>query len=97
MPLKYRIALNMRKCSGFERYAVFDIGTDHSFAHALFTSLLGTEDVAETDIVQMDFVEEHNGLPLSLKVKSCSVDDLALNCRTITKEIFKHWVLDARV
>jgi hypothetical protein len=94
MAIKYHIVLNMRRCSGFERYAVFDIGTNRPFAETLFASLLGTDDVTETDIVHMDLIETNRGLPLSLKVKSCSIDDLALNGRIITKELFKRWVLE---
>ncbi|MDR3715123.1 MAG: hypothetical protein P4L51_20100 [Puia sp.] len=92
----FSIVLRMRTSSGFERFGVFELGTDRGFAVSLFTALEGSEDISETDIVQLDFVETKNNLPLNLRLKACSANQLAANCRIITKELFKRWNIDVQ-
>jgi hypothetical protein len=49
----------------------------------------GNKKVDDKTILQMEFVETRNDLPVNIQVISCSLDKLAENCKTITKEIFK--------
>ena len=58
-------------------------------ALSIFTQLEGSDEVQEADILQLDFIEMHNELPLNVKIKHCTLSQMATNCHFITKEVFK--------
>jgi hypothetical protein len=45
--------------------------------------------VDDKSILHFDLVESINGLPASLEMISCSLEELAENCKIITKETFR--------
>jgi hypothetical protein len=49
----------------------------------------GSSDVNDKTILHLDLVEARNELPTNIQMISCSLDQLAENCKIITKEIFK--------
>jgi hypothetical protein len=79
----------MKKGRTFEAFGKFFIGNDRDLAHQLFSGLEGSESVQESDILHLDLMETVDGLPVNMKVINCTLDQLANNCRIITKEIFK--------
>jgi hypothetical protein len=85
----FHISCYLRTVQGFEKFARFELGTDRTFAYALFSELEGSTDTKETDTLTMELVESQKGLPLNLKIISCTLDQLSINCRHLTKEIFK--------
>jgi hypothetical protein len=85
----FNIRLNIRTCNGFECFGKFFLGNKREFATAIFSQLKGKKDVDEKSILQFDLVESINGLPASILVISCSLEELAENCRLITKETFR--------
>ena len=55
----------------------------------VFRQLKGNPIVDEKTILTVDLVETVNGLPLNLNILGCTLEELAYNCRVITKETFK--------
>jgi len=90
----FYIVLNMRTPSGFETYGRFEVGSDRLFAEELFAQLHGTASVNDTDILHVDLMELKDGLPVNIQVISCTVNEIAVNCKLITKELFKRINLD---
>jgi len=89
METKYYILLSMKTHSGPESFAQFFIGNNQAAAYALFRKLKGIQDTDERNVLYIDFMETKDGLPLNLKLITCSLEQLAENCKLITKEIFK--------
>lgn len=85
----FYIVLNLRTCNGFESFGKFFIGNDSEFATVIFNQLKGRKNVTEKGVLQLDLVETINGLPASMQMISCSLEELAENCKIITKETFK--------
>lgn len=50
-------------------------------AVSIFEQLEGSDEVREADILQLDFIEMQNGLPLNLKIKHCTLSQMADSCR----------------
>ena len=88
MTREYRIALHTKTASGFEKYAEFFVGDDPATARQLFNRLKGSKDQIDGGILLMELREICRGLPLDMQFKSCTLDELAENCRIITREIF---------
>ena len=89
METKYLILLSMKTIIGPESFGQFFIGNDRAAANALFRKLKGTPDADERNVLYLDFMETRDGLPLNLKLITCTLEQLAENCKLITKEIFK--------
>ena len=85
----FDIVLNLRTSDGYESFGKFFLGDNRKFANHIFSQLNGRKNVSEKSILQLDLVETTNGLPLNVQMISCSLEELAENCRIITKETFK--------
>jgi hypothetical protein len=86
---KFHIELNIKTGEDFTRYGKFTLGNSRKFASSLFQKMKGNKKVDDRAILQLEFVETRNNLPVNIQVISCSLEQLAENCKTITKEIFK--------
>lgn len=91
---KFYIQLNVKTSDDFRCYGKFTLGGSRKFANNLFQKMEGSKKVNDQSILQLEFIETRNDLPVNVQVISCSLDELALNCKTITKEIFKFSNLD---
>ena len=89
METQFYITLTLKTCNGPEPFAKFFIGNNRSKAHAIFHKLHGTNEVNEKNVLYLDFIEAHEGLPVNLNVISCTLKQLMENCKIITKEVFK--------
>ena len=85
----FNIVLNIKTCNGFDCFGKFFVGNNKKFAQAVFDQLKGRKNVDEKSILQLDLVETINGLPANMQMISCSLEELAENCKIITKETFK--------
>jgi hypothetical protein len=74
---------------GPESFAKFFIGNNRKRASDIFRKLEGMHEFSETNVLYIDFMEMVMGLPVTLDVITCTLDQLAKNCRIITKELFK--------
>ena len=86
----FNIVLNIRTCNGFECFGKFFVGNNKNLAEAIFVQLKGRKNADEKTILQLDLVECRNGLPVNIELMSCSLEELAENCKVITKETFKN-------
>ena len=85
----FYIVLNLRTCNGYECFGKFFIGNNKRCATDIFDQLKRRSNVNEKNILQLDLMETINGLPVNMQMISCSLEDLAENCKIITKETFK--------
>jgi hypothetical protein len=86
---KYHIELHVKTGNDFQCYGKFFLGNNRKLANTIFRQLKGTRKVTEKTILHLDLVEAKNELPINIQIISCSLDELAENCKVITKEIFK--------
>lgn len=89
MDAVYYVVLRIKTSEGFESYGRFSLGNDSAKAHEIFDMLKGSHDVDESNSLQVDFVEFINEVPVTLRIIACTVEELSINIRIITKEIFK--------
>ncbi len=90
MTSDYTIRFNMKTLDGFEPLCDFYMGNNREMALALFAKLEGNEEVCDADILQMDLIENRQGLPADVKIKCCSLTQLGRSCCFIAKELFKY-------
>jgi len=89
----FYIKCTLKTINGFECFGKFYIGNDREFAESIFKKLKGNEEVDENNILQLDFIESRQNLPVNLKMLHCSLDEMTENSRMITKEMFKYYNL----
>lgn len=85
----FYIVLNLRTSQGYECFGKFFIGDNEASAEEIFKKLKGRDTVNDKSILQLDLMESKNGLPVNVQMISCSLEELAENCRTITRELFR--------
>jgi hypothetical protein len=90
----FHIILNVKTGGDFETIGKFFIGGDRKFATSVFEQLKGKREVDEHAILTLDLVESKNELPLNLNMISCTLDELAENCRIVARETFKQFNLE---
>jgi hypothetical protein len=95
METAFYILLYIKTPRGFEHFARYDIGNKGVPAHALFAKLKGTTEDPEHCILQMDLMETQNHLPVNIKLLGCTLEEMAENCKVITKEAFKIFTLES--
>jgi hypothetical protein len=89
MSTEYRIAVHARTTSGFDTIGEFYVGTDRQEANQLFKSLNGSADDLKDSVLLMDLRELNRGLLFDIQMIECTLDEIADNCRQITKHQFK--------
>jgi hypothetical protein len=89
MSIEYRITLHARTVSGFDTFGEFFIGNDREAAKELFDNLKGSSDNVEDGLLIMELREINRNLPFDIRMINCTLDQLADNCRLITKNQFK--------
>ena len=88
METQFYITLTLKTHKGLESFAKFFIGNNRDRAFAIFEQLKGMHDISEKNALYVDFLETKEGLPVNLDMITCTLNQLAENCRIITKEIF---------
>lgn len=91
----FLISFNIKTTSGFESYVTFNLGENKDKAKAIFDMLNGSLELSDKTILTMDFTEMEDGIPLSIKMLDCTLDQVIDNTKIITREIFKNLYLDA--
>ena len=95
MERAFYIILYIKTLRGFEHFARYYIGNKSELAHGLFSKLKGNIEEPENCILQMDLMETQNDLPVNIKVIGCTLEEMAENCKVITKEAFKIFTLES--
>ena len=86
---RFFIMLTLKTAEGTETFGKFYIGNKREQAHSVFNKLKGSNNVEDRDILYLEFVESAAGLPVDLKIKACTLDQMAENCKCIAKEVFR--------
>ena len=89
----FYILISMRTINGFESVGKFYIGNNPETATAIFRQLSGNPDVDEKTILTLDLVETVNELPVNMQMITCTLKELAENCKIIVRETFKFFNL----
>jgi hypothetical protein len=89
MATEYKITLHARTVSGYETIAEFFVGSDRQAANKLFKSLKGSPDNLENGVLLMELHEIDHSLLFDMQLLQCTLDQVAENCRLITKNQFK--------
>ena len=84
----------MKTKTGADTFGNFFIGNSRIRAKTIFNNLKGSTNVTEGDLLQLEFMETREGIPVNLNVISCTLEELGENCKVITKELFKSAVLE---
>jgi hypothetical protein len=92
----FHIIINLKTCSGFESFGKFFIGNNRESAQFIFSKLKGKQRVSEKNVLHLDLIETNNGLPVNMQMISCSLEELAENCKIITREAFKLFNLEEK-
>jgi len=95
MEVTYEISLNMKTHRDIETYGCFKLGRDEQFARTLYSSLQGGEVVSLNSVMTIDLIRRENGIPFPLELRHCNYDQLAINVKLITKELFKQLNLES--
>lgn len=88
METQFYITITLKTHNGLECFAKFFIGNNRHRAFDIFKQLKGSHNVTEKNILYFDFWETKKGLPVNLDLITCTLNQLAENCRIITKELF---------
>jgi hypothetical protein len=88
MKTQFYIEFRIKTGPAWESFAKFYIGNDRKQANNIFKKLQGME-ADEKNVLQIDFTEKVEGLPININMLTCTLDQLAENCKCITKELFK--------
>lgn len=86
---KFYIQLHINTIDGVQCYGKFMLGKDEKFASNVFKKLKGNKRVNDKTVLHLDLVETRNELPINIRMISCSLEELAENCKIITREVFK--------
>jgi hypothetical protein len=92
----YRISFNLKTLNSFETYGCFFLGEDQKFAENTFNLLLGEDNVSEQSVISLDLTKQEEGIALPVKIKHCTLEQLAVNVKVITKEVFKELNLELK-
>jgi hypothetical protein len=93
MTTQYYIVLNVKTSKGPESFGRFFIGNSRERAYDVFKQMKGAE-ADEKNILYLDFMETVDGLPVNLKMITCTLNQLSENCKIVTKEVFKLFSLE---
>ena len=91
METTFYIILSMRTSNGFETFSKFFVGNERDFAYSVFSKLKGDKIPNDKSFLRMKLMETKYDLPLNIRVLSCSLEELAENCKIIVREIFKYF------
>jgi hypothetical protein len=92
----FYIVVNLKTGKSYESFAKFYIGNKKRPAENIFLKLKGSKEVSEKSILQLELTEISRGLPLNLNLLACTLEELADNCKIITKELFKQYNLERK-
>jgi hypothetical protein len=86
---RFKLLLSLKTPVGFEIFGEFGIGDDRMEAKALFDSLQGEEQLNALGMLHIDLIEADSTLPVNVRTKCCRLEELAINCKLITREVFR--------
>jgi hypothetical protein len=89
MDTQFCLVITLKTTKGTENIGRFHLGDNRDKAIAIFRKLKGTSEVDDSNMLSIEFRETKEELPINLKMISCTLEQLAENCKMVTKELFK--------
>ena len=89
METQFYILLSLKTPQGYADYGQYFFGNDREAAYGLFGQLKGSADLKENCMLHIDLMETVNELPVKIKTICCTLEELALNCKLIAREMFR--------
>jgi len=89
MKTQFYILLSLKTPQGFVDYGQYFFGNDHEAAYGLFRQLKGNENIKDTCLLHIDLMETINELPVRIKTICCTLEEIGVNCKLISREIFR--------
>lgn len=89
METQFYILLSLKTPQGFADYGQYFFGDDRGAAYELFGQLRGSDELKPACQLHIDLMETVNGLPVQIKTKCCTLEELGQNCKLIAREIFR--------
>jgi hypothetical protein len=90
----FYIVMNIKTGEDFYHFGKFFLGSDINLADNIFKKLKGSKRVDKNTILYMELMETKYELPQNIQMISCTLDELAENCKIITKETFKFFNME---
>ena len=87
--------VSIKTADGFESFGKFNLGNSRKAAANIFQQMKGNPQVDRKSMLTIELVETVYELPVNLHILSCTLDELAYNCKIIAKETFKLYNLKA--
>ncbi len=91
---KYYIVLNIKTGKDFYCFGKFFLGSDMNFADNIFRKLKGNKKVDKNTLLYFELTETKHELPQNIQMIGCTLDELAENCKIITKETFRFFNME---
>ena len=85
----FYVLLSIRTVDGFESFGKFNLGNNRDVAANVFRQFKGTAEVDEQTVLTIELMETVKELPVNLNMLACTLEELAFNCKLISKETFK--------
>lgn len=89
MTQQFFIILHMKIRGELQSFGKFELGNDREEAYTLFRQLQGSSHTDNGNVLFMELTETANNLPANIKLLSCTLDELAGNCRLIARALFR--------
>jgi len=89
MKKQFYLLLSIKTPGRFETYGQYFLGDDRQYALDIFEGLRGSEKIDNNAVLHLDFMETIDELPVKIKTKCCTLDELGDNCKWIAKETFR--------
>jgi len=89
MKKQFYLLLSLKTPRGFETYGQYFLGDERLYAEAIFNGLKGTAKINDHALLHLDFMEIVDELPVKVKTKGCTLEELGNNCKWIAKETFR--------
>ncbi|NML23102.1 hypothetical protein HHL16_19650 [Pseudoflavitalea sp. G-6-1-2] len=90
MAQQFFIIIHIRIKGELQSFGKFDLGSNKEAAYDLFSQLKGNSNSDNGNVLFMELTETVNNLPANIRILSCTLDQLAANCRTIAKQLFRN-------
>jgi hypothetical protein len=87
MKTKYYLTLSLKQPGGYRYFGEYYIGDDCKHANEIFNGLKGRSPAYEDH--SLDMIRMEGDIPEGVKTIACTLDEFALNCKYIAKEIFR--------
>jgi len=89
MKKQFYLLLSLKTPRGFETYGQYFLGDERLYAESIFNGLKGTTEIKEKGLLHLDLMETVDELPVKVKTKCCTLEELGNNCKWIAKETFR--------